>query len=158
VVVLAITVIGVLLIPFAIVAYIIAAAGLLALGFLAVARFTGRGFFHPSAGDATRSVSLRALVIGVALYLGVWLVVAALTWMPSLQPLLRAVACAITWVALTAGLGATVLSRAGTQHEQPRDAGLPSPGAPEPLAWQTPTPVAGVAAARRPATTTRDAR
>jgi hypothetical protein len=158
VVALAITVIGILLIPFAIVAYIIAAAGLLALGFLAVARFTGRGFFQAHPGDAPRSVSLRALFTGLALYLGVWLAVAALTWMPSLQPVLRAVACAITWVALTAGLGATVLSRAGTQHEQPRDAGLPGPGAPEPLAWQTPTPVAGVAAARRPTATTRDAR
>lgn len=150
VVALAITVIGILLIPFAIVAYIIAAAGLLALGFLAVARFTGRGFFHAHPGDSPRSVSLRALFVGLVLYLGVWFVVASLTWMPSLQPLLRAVACAVTWVALTAGLGATVLSRAGTQHEQPRDGAVPSGGV-EPLAWQTPTPVAGVAAARRPA-------
>ena len=43
VVALAITVIGVLLIPFAIVAYVIAAAGLVTLGFLAVARLTGGG-------------------------------------------------------------------------------------------------------------------
>ncbi|OYV65270.1 MAG: hypothetical protein B7Z72_12395, partial [Gemmatimonadetes bacterium 21-71-4] len=65
---------------------------------------------------------------------------------------LRAVAVAVTWVALTAGLGATVLTRAGTQHEHPDV--TPTPRGPsEPLAWQTPTPVAGVAAARRPVPT-----
>ncbi len=154
---LAITVIGILLIPFAIVAYVIAAAGLLALGFLAVARFTGRGFFRVDPDASPRGVTLRALLTGLVLYLGLWFVVASLTWLPAAQPILRAAAVAVTWVALTAGLGATVLSRAGTQHEQPRDGAI-APAGGEPLAWQTPTPVAGVSAARRPAAAAREVR
>jgi len=146
---LAITVIGALLIPFAIVAYVIGAAGLLALGFLGVARFTGRGLFRAAPTSQPRSVSLRALFTGLTAYLGLWFIVAGLTWLPAAQPVLRAVALAVTWVAITAGLGATVLSRAGTQHERPADS-AGSPASAAPLAWQTPTPVAGVAAARRP--------
>src|SRR5688572_7699062 len=41
---LAVTIIGILLIPFAVVAYVVALAGLVTLGFIAVARFTGRAF------------------------------------------------------------------------------------------------------------------
>ena len=157
VVALAITVIGILLIPFAIVAYIIAVAGLLMLGFLAVARFTGRAFFRAAPTASARGVSLQAMFTGLVLYLGLWFVVAAFTWLPAAQPVMRAVALAVTWVALTAGLGATVLSRAGTQHERPRDAAITSGGS-EPLAWQTPTPVAGVTAARRPVSPAREER
>ena len=157
VVALAITLIGILLIPFAIVAYIIAVAGLLALGFLAVARFTGRAFFRADPAASARSVTLQAMFAGLVGYLGLWFVVAAFTWFPAAQPVMRAVALAVTWVALTAGLGATVLSRAGTQHERPRDTAITSGGS-EPLAWQTPTPVAGVSAARRPVTSPREDR
>jgi hypothetical protein len=149
VVALAISLIGILLIPFAIVAYVVAAAGLLALGFLAVARFTGRGLAGSGYDSGSRSDRLRALFLGLATYLGAWLIVAALTSAPATQPVLRAIALAVTWVALTVGLGATVLSRAGTQHE--RAASPPIGQAPNELAgWQTPTPVVGVAAARRP--------
>ncbi|HET7632830.1 MAG TPA: polymer-forming cytoskeletal protein [Gemmatimonadaceae bacterium] len=157
VVLLCITVIGILLVPFAIVAYVVAAAGLVALGFLAVARFTGRGLFRVDPGAPVRAVNLRALLTGLALYLGVWFIVAALTWVPAAQPVLRAIALAVTWVALTAGLGATLLSRAGTQYERPRDSSMNGTGA-EPPSWQTPTPVAGVAAARRPVATTTEGR
>lgn len=154
---LCITVVGILLVPFAIVAYVVAVAGLLALGFLAVARFTGRGLFRAPPGAAPRGVSLRALLTGLVFYLGIWFVVAALMWMPGAQPVLRAIAVAITWVALTTGLGAAALSRAGTQHERPRENVLGSSGS-EPPSWQTPTPVAGVAAARRPIASTAEKR
>ncbi|HVZ79005.1 MAG TPA: polymer-forming cytoskeletal protein, partial [Gemmatimonadaceae bacterium] len=116
VVALAVTVIGVLLIPFAVVAYIIALAGVLALALLAAARFTGRGLIRVSPDAVPRVVSMRALFTGLVLYGVVWGVVAALTWLPAAQPVLRAIALAVTWVALTAGLGAVVLSRAGTQR------------------------------------------
>src|SRR5262249_8561723 len=79
VIVLAISLIGILLIPFAIVAYIIVAAGLLALGFLAVARFTGRGVSGSDFDVGLRSDRLRAMLLGLTAYLGVWFVVAALT-------------------------------------------------------------------------------
>ncbi len=148
---LAVTLIGVLLIPFAIVAYAIAIAGLVTLGFLAVAQLIG------SAGWRRRDMSERArvfgaLVIGVAIFFALWLVAAALVWAPLAATVVRAAAIAASWAALTLGLGAAILSRAGTHRR------LASGSRPVELAaWQTPTPVAGVVAARRPAAVAKEA-
>ena len=151
VVALAITIVGALLIPFAIVAYVVAAAGLVTLGFLAVSRLAGTAAVSDSGAVSPRGVHLRALFVGLAILFGLWLVAAALTWSPILGGVLRAIAIAITWVAATVGLGATLISRAGTQR--PGAGTTPSKSADE-YAWQTPTPVTGVAAARRPASST----
>ena len=148
---LAITVIGILLIPFGVVAFIIAFAGLLTLGFLAVARFTGRAFFRGA--SESRAVHLRSLFVGLVVYLGLWFLAAAFIWNPIAGSILRAVALAGCWVALTLGLGATVLTRAGTRREGDRArAARPV----DDLSWQTPTPVTGVVAARRPVVTTKE--
>jgi hypothetical protein len=142
---LAITVIGVLLVPFAIVAYVIAAAGVVTLGFLAIARMTGGAFTSDRGTTSPRGVHLRALFTGLVVYLALWLVAAAFSWNPVLGAILRALAIAITWVAATVGFGAALTSRAGTVR--------PSAGstktATDEFAWQTPTPVTGVAAATR---------
>lgn len=145
---LAITIVGILLIPFAIVAYVLAVAGLVTLGFLAVAHSVGGGISRQPAGAQARGQALRALVFGVVLFMGTWVIAAAFQWWPFLAGLLRMVAFAVTFVAATAGLGAAVLSRGGTY----RDAATPEPKetTSEAPAWQTPTPVTGVAAARRP--------
>ena len=157
---LALTILGALLIPFAVVAYAIAVTGLLALGFLAVARLTGRAWSNADdvAPDAARGANLRALFLGLVLYLGLWLLAAIFTWQPVAGAILRGVALAVSWVAVTVGLGAALLSRAGTRPLDHRErlAGARRP-APADLAWQTPTPVTGVAAARRPVVTTKDA-
>jgi hypothetical protein len=145
---LAITLLGVLLIPFAIVAYVIAAAGLFTLGFLAVARLTGGALASDRGTTSPRGVHLRALIIGLVVYLAVWLLAAAFAWHPFAGAILRAVAIAVTWVAATVGLGATLASRAGTQR--PGVGSAKKPAADE-YAWQTPTPVTGVAAASRKA-------
>ena len=142
---LAITVLGVLLIPFAIVAYVIAAAGLVTLGFLAVARLTGGALASDRGTTSPRGVHLRALVIGLVTYLGIWMIAALFAWNPVIGAVCRAIAIAITWVAATLGLGAALASRAGTQR-----AVLSSKqSAADEYAWQTPTPVTGVAAATR---------
>ena len=146
VVALAITVLGVLLIPFAIVAYVVAAAGLFTLGFLAVARLTGGALASDRGTTSARGVHLRALVIGLVIYLGIWILAAALTWSPLLGAIFRAIAIALTWVAATVGLGATIISRGGTQRP---GAGRAAPTSTDEFAWQTPTPVAGVAASAR---------
>lgn len=148
---LAITVLGVLLIPFAIVAYVIAAAGLVTLGFLAVARLTGGAFTSDRGTTSPRGVHLRALVVGLAVYFGVWVLAAAFTWYPMVGAILRTIAIALTWAAATLGLGATILSRAGTVRP---GAGSGKPTTDE-FAWQTPTPVSGVAAATRKVAATR---
>ena len=148
---LAISLIGILLVPFAIVAYVIALAGLCTLGFLAVARFTGRGFFRGRPNS--RAVSLQSLSLGLIVYLGLWFVAAMFVWSPVAGSMLRAVAFAGSWVALTFGLGATLLTRAGTQKD-----GIvtPKPKPADDLSWQTPTPVTGVVAARRPVATVKE--
>jgi hypothetical protein len=157
VVALAVTILGILLIPFAIVAFVLAVVGLITLGFLAIARITGESI-APSASRRyhARGAALRALVIGVTLYMGLWVLASAFAWAPMAETVLRGIAVAITWVATTAGLGAAVLSRGGTRR--------PGGASPAPVAaindvpWQTPTPVTGVVAARRrtPASTSRE--
>ena len=144
VVALALTVIGVLLIPFAIVAYAIAVAGLLTLGFLAVARLVG-GAFWQAEGASPRARSLGALAVGVGGFFVLWLVAAAFGWAPLAASVLRAAALAATWAAMTLGLGAAIVSRAGT-HRRVASGKRPV----ELASWQTPTPITGVIAARRP--------
>ena len=152
---LVLTILGVLLVPFAIVSYAIAVAGLLALGFLAVARLTGSIWSRPQNATpaSARAANLRSLLIGVSLYMGLWLLAAIFTWQPVAGAILRGIALAVSWVAVTVGLGAAMLSRAGTRHLKPRSGGTSVRPAPEDLAWQTPTPVTGVTASRRPPTT-----
>ena len=158
---LVLTLLGILLVPFAVVAYVIAFAGLLALGFLAVARLTG-SFWSPRDAASTRtprSANLRALFIGLVLYMGLWLLAAIFTWQPVTGAIVRGIALAVSWAAVTVGLGAAMLSRAGTRRLGARPVGAAAGRRPAPddLAWQTPTPVTGVTAARRPAAAVRDA-
>jgi hypothetical protein len=143
---LAVTVVGILLIPFAIVAYVLAVLGLLTLGFLSVARLTGGGF-GGQRGEA-RGKTLRALVFGIGIFMGLWVLAAVFQWSPAISGVLRMVAMAVTWVAATAGFGAAILSRGGTN----RDAAKKTP-VEESTSWQTPTPITGVAAARKPVRT-----
>jgi hypothetical protein len=143
---LTLTFLGILLIPFAIVSYVIAAAGVITLGFLAAARLTGSAVTRRI--SAPRTMNLRALMVGITMFTLLWLVAASFTWHPLVGAILRGVAAIVTWVALTVGLGGAIASRAGTQRPGARSA--PHPAARDDLSWQTPTPVTGVAAARRP--------
>ena len=143
---LAVTVVGILLIPFAIVAYVLAVMGFLTLGFLSVARLAG-GSVGTSRGEV-RGRALRALVFGITLFMGVWVLAAVFQWSPAISGILRMIALAVTWVAATAGFGAAILSRGGTH----RDAAKTAP-VEESASWQTPTPITGVAAARKPVRT-----
>jgi hypothetical protein len=151
VVALVLSVLGILLVPFAAVAYVIVAAGLVTLGYLATAVMIGRGWRSapPGSDRAQRAATLRALFVGIVVLLSPWAVAALLAAWPLAESLARGVAFAVTWVAATAGLGATLISRAGIKRAQSRQAqsALASPS------WQTPTPVSGVVAARRPAVT-----
>ncbi len=149
---LAITVIGALLIPFAVVAFVLAVAGLATLGFIAVAQLTGGSIGGRAAERlSARGGALRAVIVGVSLYMGLWLVATALGAVPAAGMALRVAALLVTYVAVTAGFGAALLSRGGTR----RDAAVAQAAAPamDAASWQTPTPVTGVVAARRPVTT-----
>ncbi|MEO6527301.1 MAG: hypothetical protein ABIP93_11795 [Gemmatimonadaceae bacterium] len=149
---LALTLIGVLLIPFAVVAYAIAVAGLLTLGFFAVAQLIGSAVWRGR--DATERRRLfGTLVVGVAIFFALWMLAAMLVWAPLAATVIRAAAVAASWAAVTLGLGAAILSRAGTHRR------VASGSRPVQLAiWQTPTPVTGVVAARRPVAAAKEAR
>ena len=159
---LVLTILGILLVPFAIVAYVLAVTGVVTLGFLAAVRITGQSLVRSRrAALSERGAALQALVVGVVFYMGLWLIAALLTPAPTAATVARVIAFAVTWAAATVGLGATILTRAGTcsAHSEARAPvvarePIASPLAPElappPSHWETPTPVSGVVAARRP--------
>lgn len=151
---LTISLIGILLIPFAIVAYVIAIVGLLALGFLAAARLTGSAF-GSAEGATRRGADLRGIVMGLLVYFVLWILAAGMSWHPLAGTVLRAVAVGVTWVAATLGLGGII--SAGLAARRARAEAVLPRGATDPMAWQTPTPITGVAAARRPLSPTRHA-
>lgn len=138
---LTVTLVGILLIPFVLVAAPIALIGAVTLGWLAVALMVGRAVFR-SASSNDRGDLLRALVPGALLLFAPWLVAALLQESGNAAVIARAAAFAIVWVAATAGFGAVILARA-TRRAAARPAAATA-------GWQTPTPIAGVAAARRP--------
>lgn len=143
---LTVTIVGVLLVPFALVVAPVALAGLITLGWCAMALVTGRALRRSTAGSP-RAVLIATLGPGIALLMVPWIGAAALQGSGAIALFAQITAFAVTWVAVTAGLGGALLSRAGTARAKPAAAATPSGGV---SSWQTPTPVAGVAAARRP--------
>jgi hypothetical protein len=142
---LCLTVLGILLVPFAIVAYVLAAAGLITLGYLAMARIAGASLTRTGA-IGEREGSLKAMLIGLLILMAPWFIAGGLAWSPMGGLIARTVAVAITWVAASAGLGAALNSRGGVRRAPAQNARQ----ALNAVSWQTPTPVAGVAAVRRP--------
>ncbi|MGQ0712263.1 MAG: hypothetical protein ACT4PJ_00885 [Gemmatimonadaceae bacterium] len=140
-----IPIIGWAVLPFAVIAFCVAVAGALALGFLAMAQVTGEALMRRMARGAAGLE--RVVFVGLVFYMMLWIVAALLTWTGPAGGAVRIVAVLITWVAATVGFGATIVSRGGTAEvaEPPEP-----PTRTAELEWQTPTPVAGVAAARRP--------
>jgi hypothetical protein len=145
---LAITIIGVVVIPFAVIGFFAALAGALALGFIGIVMITGSAITGDRNGDRSIVAALQPLLLGLTVFLVLWIAGNAFAWTGGLGAGLSIAAAAITWVALTAGFGAVIVTRAGT-----RPLPVAAQLAPAPTAeheWQTPTPVSGVAAARRP--------
>ena len=144
---LALTLLGILLIPFAVVAFVLAAAGLLTLGFLGVATLVGSVLVRDGSRMSARGAALRALLLGLLVLMAFWLVAGAMDFNGTALMITRGIAVAVTWVAATAGFGAAIASRGGALRRRP--AALTEAKSGGDLSWQTPTPVRGVAAARR---------
>jgi hypothetical protein len=151
VVLLVITLVGIVLLPVAIPGIFVLGALLAVLGFLAVSRVAGQALTRRAATVSVRGAELRSMLAGLFFFFGLWLVAALLSWVPVLGSLLHALAFVVTWAAATVGLGAAVITRGGGR---PTTAPVvAAPGGAE-LGWQTPTPISGIAAARRQATNT----
>ncbi len=158
---LALTLLGILLVPFAIVAYVIGVLGLVVLGGLGAVQMVGSGAAARRVGLSERGARLQSLVAGMLLLSIPWLAAAALASWPIAAAGVRTIALGITWVAVTAGLGAALRTRGGTRsHEDPWGVRRPAPsGTALPVDaptsnWLTPTPLTGVVAVKRKTTTT----
>ena len=151
VVLLVITLIGIILLPVAIPGLFVLGALLSILGFLAVSRVAGQALTRRAATVSVRGAELRSMLAGLFFFFGLWLAAAALSWVPVLGSLLHALAFVVTWAAATVGLGAAVMTRGGGR---PTAAPAAPPAAGGEIGWQTPTPISGIAAARRQATNT----
>lgn len=148
---LALTLLGILLIPFAVVAFVLAAAGLFTLGYLGVATLVGSVMVKDGSRLSARGAALRALLFGLVVLMAFWLVAGVLGFSEMAVLVARGIAVAVTWVAATAGFGAALASRGGALRRRP--AAITQAKSGGDLSWQTPTPVRGVAAARRPTAT-----
>gem|GEM_PF-1230815 len=145
---LAVTLIGVLLIPFAVVAFLLIWMGIAALGLFAVAQVMGMAVMGPKQRSMSqRGAALGGLITGLVILLAPWLAAAGMTWSNVPALVLRGIAVTITAVAVTAGLGAVFRAH---KPERAEDYVPPATHTREELAWQTPTPVGGVVAAKRP--------
>lgn len=147
---LVITIVGIVVAPFAVVAIGVLGAALALLGFLAMSRVAGQALTRSAAPASPRGVELRSMLAGLFFFFGLWLLGAMLGWVPVLGTVLRALAVVLTWAAVTVGLGAAVISRGGSRQRV--SAATPVPDSLPDIAWQTPTPISGIAAARRSAT------
>ena len=145
------SVVGILLVPFvAITLSLLAAAGVL-MGFIAVLHAMGESQVRrrmAAGAPAGSPNSYRYLRIGIGSLAAVWLVWVAFGWVPVAGMLVLLGAGLATWLVATIGLGAFLLSRAGTR---PAFTGrFISPEAlTDEYLWATPQ--LGVSAVKRPA-------
>ena len=140
-----IPIVGWALLPFAVIGFLVAVAGAVALGFLAMAQVTGEALMRRT--QRGPGGLERVVFVGLVAYMSLWILSALLAWSGPAGGAMLIIALLLTWVAATVGFGATLISRGGTA-EAARPA-IPVTRTAE-LEWQTPTPVVGVAAARRP--------
>jgi hypothetical protein len=116
---LVVTLVGILLVPFAAVAYMAAALVALAGGYLAVAHavgetFTRRRMAHGAFVSAPNAYGY--LFTGLIGLLGLWAAAALTGWMGPVVLVFRIAAMMVTWLAMTTGFGAVLLSRAGLRE------------------------------------------
>jgi hypothetical protein len=115
---LAITIIGIFLIPIGVGAFMIAVSGIGILGFLAVAHVTGIAISRKSASETPGGEELQYLFTGVLAFSALWIIAAAFTWFPILGALLRVLAFSVTFVAVATGFGAVILSWWRSRHKE----------------------------------------
>jgi hypothetical protein len=161
----AITIVGILAIPIAALAWALALAGAVTLGLLGVAMVIGRALAGSGRGS-DRSAAVRGLSVGLIALSLIWFGAAFTAGIPVAGALARLVAVAFTWAVATVGMGAVVKSRVGVSRLSVQfgrfgggsrwnakwgPASTTSTNEVQvPVSWQTPTPVQGVVAARRP--------
>jgi len=114
----AITIIGIFLIPIGVAAFMVAVSGIGILGFLAVAHVAGIAISRKSASETPGGEELQYLFTGILAFSALWIIAAAFTWFPILGALLRVLAFSVTSVAVATGFGAVILSWWRSRHKE----------------------------------------
>jgi hypothetical protein len=146
------SVVGVLLIPFAVLAYVLLLLIGVVGGYLAVAHALGESYTRRrlALGVSIASTnSYRYLIVGLIAMLGFWCAWVLFGWVPVAGSLMKVAAFLVTWFLATAGFGATLLSRAGIR-ESFTGRIVPPEALTDEYLWATPQ--FGVPAAKRPGT------
>ena len=143
------TVVGVLLVPFAVIAFVLLAIVAILAGFLSVAHAMGETYTRRrlAAGILGSPNSYQYVVTGLVGIAAVWSGWAVFGWVPVAGYVMLGAAGLVTWLLATAGLGAALLSRLGARENF---AGriLPAEALTDEYLWATPQ--FGVPAGRRP--------
>jgi hypothetical protein len=113
----AITIIGIFLIPIGVAAFMVAVSGIAILGFLAVAHVAGIAISRKSASETPGGEELQYLFTGILAFSALWIIAAAFTWFPILGSLLRVLAFSVTFVGVATGFGAVILSWWRSRHK-----------------------------------------
>jgi hypothetical protein len=113
------TIVGILLLPFAVLAYVIAACVAALGGYLAVAHAIGETVTRRRMANGVFVRYPNAygyLFTGLVGLLGLWAAAALFGWAGPVVFVFRAAAFIVTWLAGTVGFGAVLLSRAGLRE------------------------------------------
>jgi len=148
------SVVGIVLLPFAVVVYaLLVIVGVLG-GYLAVAHAMGETYTRRrlALGAMIGSPnSYRYLLVGLGALAAFWMAWSIFGWVPVAGELIRGAAILVTWLLATTGFGAALLSRAGIRENF---AGrlIPPEALTDEYLWATPQ--FGVTAAKRPGSRT----
>lgn len=113
------TIVGILLLPFAVVAFVVAAIAAVLGGYLAVAHAIGETVTRRRMANGAFVRSPNAygyLFTGLVGLLGLWAAAALFAWAGPVVFVFRVAAFIVTWLAATVGFGAVLLSRAGLRE------------------------------------------
>jgi MFS family permease len=113
------TIVGILLLPFAVLAFVVAAIGAALGGYLAVAHAIGETVSRRRMANGAFVRNPNAygyLFTGLVGLLGLWAAAALFGWAGPVVIIFRAAAFIVTWLAATVGFGAVLLSRAGLRE------------------------------------------
>ena len=115
---LALTVIGIVVIPFAVLAFVLGLILSVVGGYVAVARTVGEIYLRRkmARGEAIQTWgTYRYIVYGLLGLMAIWLPAVLLGRVAVAGPIAVVSAATITWVLATAGFGATILTRGGVR-------------------------------------------
>ncbi len=111
VIAMAITIVGIFLIPLGVVGFFVVVSAMALLGFIAVAQVTGIAISGESTATETPAgKELRYLVSGILAFSALWIIAAVFTWFPVVGTVLRVLAASITFVAAATGFGAVIIA------------------------------------------------